>query len=36
MMSEFGCEIVVVYVVVKGGFKMLIKNIVFEYGFVNI
>lgn len=32
MMSELGCEIVSVYVVVKGGLKMLMKNIVFEYG----
>lgn len=32
MMSELGCEMVSVYVVVKGGLKMLMKNIVFEYG----
>lgn len=36
MMSELGCEIVFVYVVVKGGLKMFICNIVFEYGEFNI
>lgn len=36
MMFELGCEIVFVYVVVKGGLKMLICNICFEYGEYNI